>query len=204
MNINKPVYKCTYCSRFGHLENFCHKKKSDVSSLNIESLTFNEKNEDEKLNSPLSVLNFDSSSNIIKKKEENEEKEDEDEDEEGIILKEYLINSWLNFERESIERLIENSKLPDTKFKIAEKKCKFCIDYNKKKGTSLDENHWTKHPIYYQLCEKDTRYILCPLLKNHECYKCKKKGHTPTYCPLQKLKNDKILINKKDINKKNE
>ena len=195
MNYKKTVYKCDYCSRIGHLEGFCIKKKKDFSDINLSLGSINLNKENDTENSPLSVLNCDSSFNISKniKKEEH--------DEEYFLLKKLLDEEWLMFEKQALDKLLEKSELPDSKYKFPEKKCKFCIDYNKRNGTELDDNHWTKHPVYHNLCEFDNSFILCPLLRNHTCYRCKRKGHTPNYCNLKKLIESGCLISPKDKEK---
>jgi hypothetical protein len=212
MNINhKPIYICNYCSKRGHLENFCNKKKAEAINditISIETISINKK-QDEELISPISIINHN-------------EKDDED-DEESINLRKLISDQRNYLYNDSILDLIERNKnyneekekedkekqdkeddkenkddnddkedKEEDKYKnkykkLPEKKCNFCMDYNKKNKSNLDINHWTKHPVYYLLCDQDNNFILCPLLKKYVCHVCKKNGHTPKYCNLKKL-----------------
>jgi hypothetical protein len=181
-NNKKTIYTCDYCSKKGHLENFCIKKKNDILndlSFDLHNINIDDTNQDD---------DNDDNSNIIVNEKiiyNNEVIEFSDEYIENNNIEERELHKYFKTLDTMYDLNDDNNNNDDVSDDV-EKKCKFCEDYNKNMGTHHDIYHYTKHPI-------DNTIVLCPLLANNVCNYCKIKGHTPRFCP--KSFNDNFFKN---------
>jgi hypothetical protein len=71
--------------------------------------------------------------------------------------------------------------------------CKVCHDAGKSK--SEYSNHYTREFIGGPIC--------CPTLLSLECRYCFQKGHTVSYCPVLKAKQDKLKTELRELEQEN-